>query len=382
MKCYQYLIAVSVIVLIVAASSVCSARTEGSQTSAPTAFSTQVQRVQLLKLPVWTEYSGRLEAIEQAEIRSRVSGPVTTIYFTEGTIVQQGEPLLLIDPAPYQARVRAARASVDAAEVQARRTEMEWQRGTVLFQSQLLSQQQMDELSFRRQEAAAGLSSARAELESRQLELQYTTVRAPISGRIGARRVTTGNLIETGPASPVLAVITALDPIYASFDVDDKFVSQLLPLAYGTSQQQLNIQLQHNDRLLDGSLQLVDNQLDSRTGTLRVRARFSNTDNQLLAGQFVRIRLAFATEQPQLAIDPRAVGTNQNQRFVMTLNHDNQAVYTTVELGAQVDGKQIIRHGLKQGDRVIVHADNRIRPGTLINPQYQPDTDHLTSTEG
>lgn len=375
MKLYKYLTAVSALVLILAVSTFCSARTEGNtldKATAEPAVSTSVLIVQPTEIPIWTEYSGRLEAIEQVEVRSRVSGPVTAVYFTEGSTVRQGDPLFQIDPKPYQANVRAAQARLSSARVQAKKAETEWKRAQSLVQSRMISQQQADELMYRHQEAVAAVRTTEAELETRKLELDYTTVKAPIDGRIGARRITLGNLVEAGPSSAVLAVITQLDPIYASFDVDDKFVSQLLPLVYGDNpHNQVHVQLDSNGKVQQGRLQLVENQLDNRTGTLRIRAEFSNADNLLLAGQFVRVRMALAAQEQQISVDPTAIGTNQDQRFVMTLDDNNQAVYTEVELGAQVNGNQIILNGLREGDRVLKFANNKIKTGTMINPLYQ-----------
>ena len=323
----------------------------------------------------WDEFSGRLEAVERVDIRSRVAGTLLAVHFREGALVKKGDLLLTIDPAPYAADVRRAEAQVGAAQAKGTQAHGEQERAQRLWGEQAISKREFDERANGQHEADANLRAAQAALQIAQLSMGYTQVRAPVSGRVGKLEVTVGNLVAAGPGAPVLTTLVSVSPIYASFDADEQVVAKALkdvstggdrkldriPVQMGTSAT--------SDTPFEGKLQLVDNQVDAKSGTVRARAVFDNKDGQLMPGQFARIRMGQATKTPALLINERAVGTDQNKKFVMVVGADNKAVYREVTLGASVNGLRVIKTGLVANERIVVNGLQRIRPGALVAPQ-------------
>jgi multidrug efflux system membrane fusion protein len=325
----------------------------------------------------WEEFSGRLEAIEHVELRSRVSGAVQAVHFREGALVQEGDLLVTIDPAPYAAEVERAQAQVAAANARLTHQRGELQRAERLWQEQAIAQRELDERTDSVREAEANLRAAQASLTYARLNLSYTQVRAPVSGRVGKVEVTVGNLVAAGPGAPMLTTLVSVSPIYASFDVDEQVVLRALQDVPGTEGDRSRI-----DRIpvrmgtaategtpYEGKLQLIDNQVDARSGTVRVRATFDNPLGSLIPGQFAKLRLGRAKATPQLLITERAVGTDQNKKFVLVVGSDNKATYREVMLGASIDGLRIVTAGLQPNERIVVSGLQRVRPGTLVAPQ-------------
>ena len=214
-------------------------------------------------------------------------------------------------------------------------------------------------------------------MTSAKLSLGYTEVRAPVSGRVGKLEITTGNLVAAGPGAPVLTTLVSVSPIYASFEADEQTVAKAmreLPSGASARTQIDKIPVQLGtagqvDTPIQGHLQLVDNQVDVKSGTVRVRAVFDNADGTLIPGQFARLRMGQAKAAPALLINERAVGTDQNKKFVMVVDKDDKVAYREVTLGANVDGLRIVTTGLKPGERVVVNGLQRVRPGALVAPQ-------------
>jgi len=203
-------------------------------------------------------------------------------------------------------------------------------------------------------------------------------VRAPVSGRVGKLEITVGNLVSAGPGAPVLTTLVSVSPIYASFDADEQVVTRALRgLSSGGGSARSTIEkipvrmgtADMPDASIEGHLQLVDNQVDARSGTVRVRAVFDNAGGQLIPGQFARLRLGQSQAQEAVLVNERAVGTDQNKKFVMVVDQDNKAAYREVTLGAQVDGLRIVSRGLQPGERIVVNGLQRVRPGALLAPQ-------------
>ena len=339
----------------------------------PAAVATVVQS----EVTAWDEFSGRLEAVERVELRSRAAGTVQAVHFREGSLVKQGELLFTIDPAPYAAEVDRAQAQVAAAQARAVLARTELDRSRRLWDERAIAQREFDERSNGLLEADANLSAARAALQSAKLNLGYTEVRAPISGRIGKIEVTAGNLVAAGPGAPVLTTLVSVSPIYASFDADEQVVARALKDLPGGAAARLHVAsipvhmgtAGTSGTPFEGHLQLVDNQVDARSGTLRVRAVFDNKHRSLMPGQFARLRMGQAKTASALLVNERAVGTDQNKRFVMVVGSDNKAAYREVTLGAPVNGLRIVASGLQPGERVVVNGLQRIRPGALLAPQ-------------
>jgi multidrug efflux system membrane fusion protein len=338
--------------------------------AAPPAMPVSVATVATSPVAAWDEFSGRLEAIERVELRPRVAGTVQAVHFREGALVTKGELLFTIDPAPYAAEVDRADAQLAAARSRVQHATNELQRAQRLWDERAIAQREFDERSNTLREAQAGERAAQAELQSAQLNLGYTQVRAPIAGRIGRIEITTGNLVAAGPGAPVLATLVSQSPIYASFDADEQIVAKALksraaleriPVQMGTA---ASTELPYH-----GRLQLVDNQVDAKSGTVRVRAVFDNKDGSLIPGQFARLRMGQAQETQALLINERAVGTDQDKRFVIVVGADNKAQWREVTLGAHVNGLRIVASGLQAGERIVVNGLQRVRPGALLAPQ-------------
>src|SRR5437667_1575993 len=317
---------------------------------------------------MWDEFSGRLEAVERVDLRSRVAGAVQSVHFVEGALVKREDLLVTIDPAPYAAEVERAQAQVVAAQARVTYTKSEHERAQRLWNESAIAQRELDERVNAAQEADANLRAAQAALQSARLSLSYTQVRAPVAGRVGKLEITVGNLVAAGPGAPVLTTLVSVNPIYASFDADEHVVLRTLK----DGQRDIPVEAEtvtNGGRHLRGRLQLIDNQVNTRSGTVRVRAVFDNKDGTLIPGQFAKLRMGQAKTEPALLVSERAVGTDQNKRYVMVVGEDNKAAYREITLGGTANGQRIVTSGLKPGERIIVNGLQRVRPGTLVAPQ-------------
>lgn len=343
----------------------------------PSATPVSVATVVKSDVATWDEFSGRLEAVERVDIRSRVAGTVQAVHFREGALVAKGELLITIDPEPYAADVERAQAQVIAMQARASFTHSEFERARRLLEEHAIAQREFDERVNARREADAHLRAAQAALQTASLSLGYTQVRAPVAGRVGKLEVTPGNLVAAGPGAPVLTTLVSVSPIYASFDADERVVAralQGLPSGASARAQFERIPVQMGtaatpDTPHKGHLQLVDNQVDAKSGTVRVRAVFDNKDGSLMPGQFAKLRMGQVKTESALLVTERAVGTDQNKKFVLVVGDDNTATYREVTLGANVNGLHVVTNGLKPNERVVVNGLQRIRPGALVAPQ-------------
>ncbi|MGY4830843.1 efflux RND transporter periplasmic adaptor subunit [Sphaerotilaceae bacterium SBD11-9] len=350
--------------------------------AAPQATPVSVATVLQSDVATWDEFSGRLEAVERVDIRPRVAGTVQAVHFREGALVGKGDLLITIDPAPYEAEVERAEAQVVAAQARQSYAHSEYERARRLLEEHAIAQREFDERNNAQREADANLRAAQAAWQTAKLSLGYTQVRAPVAGRVGKLEITAGNLVAAGPGAPVLTTLVSVNPIYASFEADEQVVARTLrglqdPTRGGgaSARAQLErIPVQMGtaataETPFTGHLQLVDNQVDAKSGTVRVRAVFDNKDGSLMPGQFAKLRMGQAKNSTALLISERAVGTDQNKKYVMVVGADNTASYREVTLGAQVNGLRIVTSGLKPQERVVVNGLQRIRPGALVAPQ-------------
>ena len=343
---------------------------------APQATPVMVATVQESEVALWDEFSGRLEAVERVDVRSRVAGAVQSVHFTEGALVNRGDLLVTIDPAPYAAEAERAEAQVVAARARVDHAASEHERAKRLWDEQAIAQRELDERVNAVREAQANLRAAQANLQAAQLNLGYTQVRAPVAGRVGKREITTGNLVAAGPGAPVLTTLVSLNPIYASFDADEQVVVKALRDAGGSDGrgklQAIPVEMRTataGDAALRGKLQLIDNQVNARSGTVRVRAVFDNPDGALIPGQYANLRLGQSHPSRALLVNERAVGTDQGKKFVMVVGADNKAAYREVTLGASVDGLRVVTAGVQPGEQIVVNGLQRVRPGSLVAPQ-------------
>lgn len=352
------------------------AQADAAAAKTPPATPVSVADVRERETAIWDEFSGRLEAIEQVEVRSRVAGAIQEIRFREGALVQKDDVLVVIDPALYAAEVARAEAQVAAAQARLVFTKSDYERGQQLTGSQTISQRDQDNRVNAYREAEANLKAAQATLKTAQLNLGYTEVRAPVTGRVGKREITVGNLIAAGPGSPLLTTIVSTSPIYASFNADEQVVLRALnalgedAAASKTGRIPVKMGTATSDGTpFEGHMQLIDNQVDPRSGTVRVRAVFDNKDGRLIPGQFVRLQMGQPKSERAVMVNERAVGTDQNKKYVMVVNKDNKAEYREVTLGVAVDGLRMVTSGLKPGEQIVVRGLQRVRPGAPVAPQ-------------
>jgi multidrug efflux system membrane fusion protein len=353
-----------------------SAHAQNPAAQAPQAVPVSVATVEQRDTAIWSEFSGRLEAVDRVEVRPRVSGQIQAVNFREGDLVKQGDKLITIDPASFQAAVAGAEAQVAAAEARVALTKNDVDRASQLSE-RAISGRDIDQRTNALREAEANLRAARASLDTARLNLNWSEVRAPVSGRVGKIEVTAGNLVGDGPTAPVLTTLVSVDPIYASFNADETVVLGALKAIGAGLQSHSQVEripvrmstIVSNDAETTGQLQFIDNQVDTRSGTVRVRARFPNPEGKLIPGQFARLRMGQAKTAPAVSIDERAIGTDQDKKFVLVVGDDNKAVYREVALGPVADGMRIISTGLKPGERIIVNGLQRVKPGALVAPQ-------------
>src|SRR3954469_12870130 len=272
---------------------------------------------------LWDEFSGRLEAVDRVEVRPRVAGAILATNFTEGALVKAGDVLFTIDPAPYAAEVDKAQAQLEAAKARAAFASNELERGAQLVGNAVVTRRDYDQRDNANREAMANVKAAEATLQTAKLNLDYTEVRAPVDGRVGKIEITVGNLVAAGTASPVLTSLVSVNPIYASFDADEELVVRALNSISEDSGKrgnldQIPVAMATSGGLsAKGHIQLIDNQVNGQSGTIRVRAVFDNEDGRLIPGQSARVRMGQPKQQSLVMIDERATGTDQDKKFVM-----------------------------------------------------------------
>lgn len=330
----------------------------------------------------WQEFSGRLEAVDRVQIRPRVAGTIQEVHFREGGLVNAGDRLVTIDPAPYAAAVAQAEGIVASARARLELATTELERGNALLSRKTISESEVAQRQSARSEAQASLQSAEAALTIAQLNLDYTEIKAPIAGRVGRLEVTTGNLVSAGDAGQRLTTLVSVDPIYASFDAGEELVTNILsdlPVKDGLralEEVPVEISTLADGAPVRGKLQLVDNEVSATSGTIRLRAVFDNPDGKLIPGQFVRVRLGQPKPQEHLLVSEQAIGSDQDKKFVLIVDDANTVAYRQVALGAAIDGQRIVESGLAAGDRVVVNGLQRIRPGALVDPQTSAEVAH------
>jgi len=332
------------------------------------------------ELVEWDEYTGRLEAVESVDIRARVSGYLQSVHFTDGVVVKKGGLLFVIDPRPYQAELNRAKAALEQAMAQSERAQKDLARVRQLVQWRAVSQEEVDTRAAEQRQTEEAVKSARAAVEAEQLNVEFTQVKAPISGRISREFVTVGNLINGGSAdSTLLTRIVSLDPIYCYFDVDERSYLKYSRLwqngTHGASRTaKITVDLGLADETEfphHGQLDFIDNRLDPNTGTMTGRAIFPNADQRLIPGLFARLRLPGSQQYEAILLPDEAIGTDQTQRFAFVVNEQNTVEYRKVELGPMIEGLRVIRNGIKPEEWVIVNGVQRVRTGSPVDPQQQ-----------
>ncbi len=330
----------------------------------------------------WDEFSGRLEAVEKVEVRPRVSGYIEAIHFQEGKEVKKGDLLFVIDPRSFAAELKRAEADLVRANAGAELAKSQRERAGKLLQNKFISQQDYDERSNGLRAADANVLVAQAALDVASLNLEFTRVTAPIDGRAGRAEITVGNLVSAeGPAgATLLTTIVSLDPIYAYFEGDEQIYLKYMELAHSgarpSSREVRNpiyLGLGNEEGYPhQGYMDFVDNKLDPATGTIRARAVFDNKERLFTPGLFARLKLIGSGKFKAVLINDRAVGTDQNQKFVLVLGAQNKVDYRPVKVGRLVDGLRVVKEGLKPGELIVVNGLQRVRSGMPVTPQTVP----------
>jgi RND family efflux transporter MFP subunit len=324
----------------------------------------------------WDEFTGRLEAVNAVEIRPRVSGYITRVAFAEGKEVRKGEVLFEIDPRPYQADLERAEAELAQARSGAALAARDVERAQKLVDVQAISREEFDSRTSAETQGGAAVRGAEAAVETARLNLEWTRVRSPIAGRVSRAEVTPGNLVQAGPpTATLLTTVVSLDPIYAYFDADEQAYLKYSGLARDGSRPEsgrtpIYMGLANEDGKFPhkGYVDFLDNQLDPATGTIRARAVFSNKDRLFTPGLFARIKLEGSGKYRAALVPDRAIGTDQDKKFVLALKPDSTVDYRAVQPGPLVDGLRVVTSGLKGGERIVVNGLQRVRPGMKVAP--------------
>ncbi len=331
------------------------------------------------KVTQWDEYTGRFEAREQVEVRARVSGFVDRIHFRDGQLIKKGDLLFTIDQRPYKLAVDAARADIARARAQVALADNEVDRAEGLTRNQTITVRDLDQRKSNLAVARAGQQASEANLKIAELNMEWTEVKAPIDGRISDKRIDAGNLISGGQTgATLLTTIVSIDPINFIFEASEADYLRYARLNQSGERLSGREQAQPVQvRLADeaewtrqGQLTFVDNQLNTRSGTIRGRALMDNKDQFLTPGTFGRMRL-FGGEFEALLVPDAVIASDQTRKVVMILGPENKVVPKPVVLGQIVDGLRVIRSGLSLTDRVIINgtANPMVRPGSVVNPQ-------------
>jgi len=346
---------------------------EAAAPAAPPAVDVTVQTLSPQKVQVWNEFSGRLQAVDHAEIRPEVSGRITEVRFHDGQYVKAGDVLLVIDPRPYEAAVARAEANLASARTNADFAKIEEQRAAGMIKTEAIAQRVFDERSNSLRVADAAVKAAEAELKQANLDLEHAYVRAPITGRTSRAELTVGNLVQAGPGAPVLTSVVSNQAIYADFEVDEQTYVDSIRVAAGLPEQERKIPVQLNlagdkGHVYRGTIDSFDNRIDVASGTIRARAKFENTDGALVPGMFVAVRLASPVAHDEILVPEKAVGFDQSKKFVLVVDHDNKVGYRQVELGKQVETSRVALKGVEPGDKVIIDGLQHVRPNAVVAP--------------
>jgi multidrug efflux system membrane fusion protein len=329
--------------------------------------------VQEMPVTEWDEYSGRVQAIDRVEIRPRVAGEIVAVHFEEGQLVKQGDPLFTIDPLPFQAELARTEAVQAGAQAQLALAQTDLDRSRRLIENHSIAQSELDQSNANLLEATASLKAADAAVQTAQLNLGYTEITAPVSGRVSRAEITVGNLVGAGVTAPVLTTVVSVSPVYVEFDIDEQtFIRYAANGAAGNTGMDhipVSIGLASEEGYPhEGKLKSIDNQLDTTSGTIRARAIFDNAKGELTPGMFARVRTGGSATETAILIDDRAVGTDQDKKYVLVVGSDNRATYREVKLGPIVNGLRVIRSGLQKDERIVVNGLQRVRPNDIVAP--------------
>jgi len=318
-------------------------------------------------------FLGQFSAVDSVELRAQVGGVLTSIGFQDGQIVHQGDPLFTIDPRPFQVRLDEATAQLETAQARKALAEAELWRAQQLKRTDVGTAESVDERAADQRSAQAAIATAQAAIVDARLDLEFSHIVAPFTGRLGAHLVSVGSLVSgsRGGSSPttLMATIVSLDPIHLDFDMSESDYNAWQQTAKGAAPHAdviIRLDGEHEDR--HGTLDFIDNVVNRSSGTIHARATVPNPDLGITPGQFARLRVALGQPAPMLLVPAAAVIPDQSRHLVMTIAPDGTAVPKIVEIGDLYKGLRVIRSGLEPTDRVVINGLVRVRPGAKVTP--------------
>ena len=324
----------------------------------------------------YEELPGRVAAIDHVVVKARVTGYLNKVHFQEGAEVREGDLLYTIDPREYQAAFASAEAALQQSQAETAQAHSDYQRSMQLSTQKVIAAQETEKQGTVALAAEAGTRSAQARVAKTKLDLEYTEIRSPVSGKISRTSVTEGNLVANGDT---LTTIVSQDPVYVYFDAPERVVLRWDKAVGDEARRGLTARARAFVGLLneegfprEGTVDFSDNEVSAGTGTLKMRAVVPNDDRRLRIGMFARVRLTLDQPRPTLLVPERAVGVDQGQRFTYVVNGDNKVEYRKVLIGQVHDGKLAILEGLQPDDRVITEGLQLLRPGQVVQPEVAP----------
>jgi multidrug efflux system membrane fusion protein len=341
--------------------------------TAPVATPVTVETLKSQTVKPYAEFSGRIDAVDYAEIRPQVAGRITEIRFKDGQEVKAGDILFVIDPRSYQAAAAKASADLASAETNAVLAHTNLVRYDTLRRQNAIAGLTYDQSVNAEGVAQAAIKSAKAALAAAQVNVDYAFVRAPISGKVSRAEITVGNLVGSSTVAPqLLASIVSDDGVYADFEVDEQTYLNVLRQRGANRDQAISVDLtvqgDAQAKVYHGTIESFDNRINSGSGTIRARARFANEDGSLVPGMFVSVRMGSGTLPNTLMVPETAIGNDQSKRFVYVVGAGDKAEYRELALGATMDGQRVVTSGLKAGDRVILDGLQKLAPGAVVAP--------------
>jgi len=369
----KYVVSAAIVALTAAGLAVFVTTRSHAVSNAPGADSARAIEVDVAQVTAtlmtdYQSYFGRTEAIDKVEIRPLVPGTIVGVHFNDGALVNKGDLLFTIDQRPFRAAVDHAAAELAAARARSTYASSDATRAERLLANRAIAIRENDQIQNAAREALANVLSAQAALEAANVNLSYTRILAPVSGRASRAEWTVGNVVSTGASAPVLTTVVSISPIYASFDVDEQTYLRYLG---GESRGDVPVFLglaNESGYSREGKVNSVDNQMDTRSGTIRVRALFENKDKSLIPGLYARIKVGGGAPHAAVLVNSAAIGTDQDKKYVMVLDHESRVRRREVTLGPERDDMTVISGGLKPGETIVVNGLQRVRSNDIVRP--------------
>jgi RND family efflux transporter MFP subunit len=343
-----------------------------------------VSKPVLREITDYYEFPGLTWAVGEVEVRARVLGYIVKVNFEDGQEVKKGDLLFEIDPRPYQAALDRAKGEVTRLQAVQDKAKADLTRSDRLRPSGAISEDEYEQHVSQLAIAKASIRTAEAAVRDAELNLEYTKIVSPIDGRVSRARITEGNLVQPGTGeSMILTTVVTVDPIYVYFNIDERALLKYVDRKWQTGEaahpsrikdQNIPVEIglaKEEGYTYSGVLDFIDNKVDSKTGTIRARGNFDNSKQYLTPGLFVRVRIPFGKPREALLVSDRAIGTEQRQKYVLTVNKENVVEYRPVKIGSMHDGLRVIESGIQREDRVIINGLQRTRPGKTVKPHTE-----------